>query len=513
MHKNVLLKLAVFGEGGVGKTSLVNAFLGKEVPSDYSPTINSKVSKRDYILKQAGVIFKLNIWDVGGNRAINPYINKAFFTDVDLALIIFDLIKPEETLKGYKRNFLDEINRYSEEPLTLIVGNKLDKFSFSKDFQEKISNLLGEKTRFSVISVTSDINVNSCFELLIYTFLKRSEILLPDLVPENSSSEYLEIIGKNEQELRNQLVTLSTIESKYQDLKSKIKTPDKSIPIETKEEKYFSFIQQELQKVINKKRNIRENFIKNITDLEKKINKLKKDGFKSVIDFVDKLKFSLENSKKNCENATENLLRLSREENELMIISLKSKKEKEESITEVEIIPPQVIDVNIEEIVDVEIIPPQVIEVHGEETVKIETSPPNQRIKTTEPKIVTSKIKQMDVESISIPKAISQKNNEVKVGSIPKIKTISEEVKDIKLEPTLQEKTTPSKVNEGTVASSSKVEVTSKNLSEVKIAAKPIKKDPKIESYNRYERENKGRRAVFRGKETKGYLAWKEKNE
>ncbi len=43
-----------------------------------------------------------------------------------------------------------------------------------------------------------------------------------------------------------------------------------------------------------------------------------------------------------------------------------------------------------------------------------------------------------------------------------------------------------------------------------KIGSTPIKKDPKIELYNRYERENSGKRAVYRGKETKGFIAWKE---
>ena len=123
MGRNVNLKLAVYGEGIVGKTSLVNVFLGKEAPKEYSPTINSRISKKDYVLEKTGVTFKLNIWDVGGNRAINPIINNAFFSDVDLALLVFDLSRPELTLKSHRKNFLDRINRYSEEPLTLIVGN------------------------------------------------------------------------------------------------------------------------------------------------------------------------------------------------------------------------------------------------------------------------------------------------------------------------------------------------------------------------------------------------------
>ncbi len=50
-------------------------------------------------------------------------------------------------------------------------------------------------------------------------------------------------------------------------------------------------------------------------------------------------------------------------------------------------------------------------------------------------------------------------------------------------------------------------------IKEVKVVAKPIKRDPKIELYNKYEKKNPGKRAVYRGKETKGFLEWKEKYE
>ena len=54
-----------------------------------------------------------------------------------------------------------------------------------------------------------------------------------------------------------------------------------------------------------------------------------------------------------------------------------------------------------------------------------------------------------------------------------------------------------------------KAKVKLSKLKEVKIVSKPIKKDPKIESYNEYESINPGKRAVYRGKETKGFLEWK----
>jgi small GTP-binding protein len=446
LSKSVNLKLGVYGEGSVGKTSLVNVFLGKEVPKKYTPTINSKVSKKEYILKKTGVTFKLNIWDVGGNRAINPTINNAFFSDVDLALIVFDLTRPELTLKSHEKNFLDRINRYSEEPLTLIVGNKLDNLLLNNEFKKAIQDYLGGKKSFSITSATSELNVDNCFELLIYTFLKKSEILLPDLFPENSSLEFIELIGKTEEELRGQLVNLISIDLKHRDLKPKIKIADTPSQKEDKERKYHEFIQQELQKISYQKTAISEKFLQSITKTEKELNQLKKQNIKSTIELVDMLRKALEISKRNCEQQVETLIRLKREENELLIISSKFREDKSDEIPRLE--------------------------------------PTTLKVKK---RISEQQLPRMNTKQKLEPKP-EPKPLEVKPKPKPKPKPL-----EIKPKP----KTEPK---------SSKLK-----LKEVKISSKPIKKDPKIELYKEYERINTRKRAIYRGKETKGFLEWKKK--
>ena len=75
---------------------------------------------------------------------------------------------------------------------------------------------------------------------------------------------------------------------------------------------------------------------------------------------------------------------------------------------------------------------------------------------------------------------------------VPKAAPSTVKVKEVKAEKIIGLKPSPQK------------------LKRVKIGSTQIKKDPKIELYNRYEREKPGKRAVYRGKETKGFLAWKE---
>ena len=109
------LKLVVLGEGEVGKTSIINAFLGKEIPEQYLPTIGSITSKKEYVIKENEneVRIILSIWDAGGQRSFNP-LNPRIYADLDIALLVFDLSRPKITLQNIKSEYLKNVNHYSE---------------------------------------------------------------------------------------------------------------------------------------------------------------------------------------------------------------------------------------------------------------------------------------------------------------------------------------------------------------------------------------------------------------
>ena len=55
----VNIKLAILGTGGVGKTSIVQSYLGKEIPSIYIPTIGSNIVS--YILFEDQLMILLGL--------------------------------------------------------------------------------------------------------------------------------------------------------------------------------------------------------------------------------------------------------------------------------------------------------------------------------------------------------------------------------------------------------------------------------------------------------------------
>lgn len=313
----------VLGEGEVGKTSIINAYLDKEVPETYMPTIGSSISKKDYELKEKSV--KLSIWDIGGQKSYNPF-NPAHYSNADAVLLVFDLTRPKKTLKNLKKEFLDKMRYYSDECVSLFIGNKLDECTLDMDLTNIIKNYLTENDHMILISAKTGKNVQNCFELLIYTFLKKAEILNPDVVSEQTANDFINVIGKTENSLKEQLINFNSIDSYLKKTKSKPKTKS-PLKIEDTELKYYEFIQQELKKVELQKINCLDEFLINITEVERIFSHLKKLNIRSVEEAINSVKNLMETSQKDTLNNLDILQKLNIEENELLIISNKLRKE------------------------------------------------------------------------------------------------------------------------------------------------------------------------------------------
>ncbi|MFX1378393.1 MAG: Rab family GTPase [Promethearchaeota archaeon] len=329
MDNTINLKLVVLGEGDVGKTSIINAFMGRQFPDQYLPTIGSETTKKEYVMKDNGNIIRvlLSIWDIGGQRSFNPF-NPALYKNIDIVLLVFDLTKPKETLKHLRDEFLENVNYHSEDVLRLFIGNKLDLVTNDKQIKTNLTNFLTKNDNLVFVSAKTGKNINDSFELLVYTFLRKAEILYPDIVQNNTASGFLKSINKNEKQLKTELVTLNNLDVilKKQEISPKIK--EVSIEEkETKELKFYDFLKKELENNSIQKLDIIDTFLINLSELSKTIMKLKRTYSKSVNDLIYNLRELLIIAKKDFENNIEIIEKLKREEFELVKIILKTKEE------------------------------------------------------------------------------------------------------------------------------------------------------------------------------------------
>lgn len=309
------IKLTILGQWGVGKTSMVNTFVGKDFPSMYIPTIGSNIARKEYKLKDNHI--RLNIWDIGGQRSFNP-LNPVFFSNLDSALLLFDLNNPKESLQEIIETYLKNLVKHSPECTMYLVGNKSDLLK-PEDSEILLNNIRKYQIQgFPIIFVSAKTqdNIVELFTLVIFDFLKKLEESGNKTQFQGISKEFLTSVGKSEDELKDLIININEIDSNTLHKKITPKIIKKNIKLTVKEQTPLKEI-NDLKKIrefdIDKSR-IKENifgaFKNNLVVISDLILELKKSPINSLIDNIDKTLDDLSNLNKDFELKLDSILEL-----------------------------------------------------------------------------------------------------------------------------------------------------------------------------------------------------------
>lgn len=315
MVSEINIKLTILGQWGVGKTSIVNSFLGKDFPVMYIPTIGSNIARKEYKLTSNHI--RLNIWDIGGQRSFNP-LNPVFFSNLDSALLVFDLNNPRETLQEILNTYLKNLAQYSPECIVYLIGNKSDLIK-PEDSEILLNNIRQYQIEgFPIIFVSAKIqdNISEAFSLVIFNFLNKIEKESREKQFIGISKRFLESINKTEEELEHLIINLAEIDPNT--LHNKI-TPTiikKNVKLAESEVIPLREINDltKTQEFDVDKSLIKENIIiafkNNLSIISDLISDLKKAPIDSLISNIDKALEDLSNLKKDFELKLDSILEL-----------------------------------------------------------------------------------------------------------------------------------------------------------------------------------------------------------
>ncbi len=137
-----IFKIAVIGEGAVGKTSLIKRFTQGSFVKDYIKTLGAQFSRYERVIGDNNDIrVRLFFWDIAGQSEFN-FMPPTFYNGAKATIIVYDLSRPE-TLESIETWYKD-ITQYVGNIPTIIFGNKSDLIN-EEDYDETaIQDLIGK---------------------------------------------------------------------------------------------------------------------------------------------------------------------------------------------------------------------------------------------------------------------------------------------------------------------------------------------------------------------------------
>jgi small GTP-binding protein len=133
-------KIVVLGDGGVGKTAIVQNLRGESFSANYLLTIGADITT--YSLNHNGQPLNLQIWDLAGQQRFRT-VRNLYYGGARGAILVFDLTRQESfyNLTAWKDDLFEFTGRKVP---SIILGNKADIESSQFDNYDLVYEFIDE---------------------------------------------------------------------------------------------------------------------------------------------------------------------------------------------------------------------------------------------------------------------------------------------------------------------------------------------------------------------------------
>ncbi|KAH3759743.1 small GTP-binding protein domain [Pelomyxa schiedti] len=171
-QEELLVKVVVLGDSGVGKSGLLMRFTKNEFSLHLDMTVGVEFETKTIMLD--GKAVKLQIWDTAGQERYRS-ITSVYYRGTAAAILVYDITK-RQTFTNIVKWLHDIRTNAEKEIVVMLLGNKTDLVDCREVTTEEAqayaytNNLL-----FFETSALSDINVNTAFTELLKEHLTQQE--------------------------------------------------------------------------------------------------------------------------------------------------------------------------------------------------------------------------------------------------------------------------------------------------------------------------------------------------
>ena len=168
---NILNKIVILGDSGVGKTALLEKLVNNRIPENGLPTVGAAYFKKTLVIDD--VEQKFQFWDTAGAERYRS-LNSVYYHNAPAGIFVFDLTSRESFLSiNY---WVDQFTEFAQPGAGLvIVGNKSDlKNQIQVDPSEGEEWAKAHDYKFFTTSARTGENVNDLAEYVSKMLLNRS---------------------------------------------------------------------------------------------------------------------------------------------------------------------------------------------------------------------------------------------------------------------------------------------------------------------------------------------------
>jgi small GTP-binding protein len=193
---DLVLKVILVGDSGVGKSCLLKSFMGDPFKGVYTSTIGV-----DFEIKPIqidGKTVNLQIWDTAGQERFRT-ITTSYYRSADAILMVFDLTD-EKTFSNLEA-WMEDVRLYAQRHVEImLVGNKVD-LNEERVVDYKEAKSYAEKHNFQYFetSAKTKINVDKAFTKLTQTVYQTKVAAMQKSQQADASQRRVSLTAQNSQ--------------------------------------------------------------------------------------------------------------------------------------------------------------------------------------------------------------------------------------------------------------------------------------------------------------------------
>ena len=170
MAKPAFLKVVLLGDGGVGKSSLIQRFVSDKYDSSLFHTIGVEFLNRD--LEVENCRYTLQIWDTAGQERFKS-LRTPFYRGTDCCLLVYaiDDAQSFHNIAMWKKEFLYYADVKDPETFPFVVlGNKNDLLSERKVGVDEVKDWCRQNSKLPYFETSAKdaVNVDCAFTAAIH---------------------------------------------------------------------------------------------------------------------------------------------------------------------------------------------------------------------------------------------------------------------------------------------------------------------------------------------------------